>query len=142
MTRNAIPQIEIAWHAVKEHPGLTSNELTMHTPTIKHGSLSSVLSRMEKRGMVYVSGRKQGRNTYSTHLDTYELLEDPDNVFLPPKPVQAELIPAQVQILSGTAHPANFSVPGPKPKIDIDSLTIREAKELHEKLKELKELFA
>lgn len=123
-----VPTIaERLWRTIKEEPGLTAAQLHKRHTAIPRGSVSSQLAMMEQRGMVYVKGTKgQGpRGTtkaYYTDMETYQRLPAPERTtHQAPPPAPAAETNRQVVDVS----------------IDLDSLTIREARALYLKLKEL-----
>ena len=118
-----LTQREIVWHAVKQYPNKNSLELAQLIPSIGYSSISSVLSDLDKREMVYVSGRSNGRRTYAVSMAEYVRKELPAD---PVKKTEEQDAPASV-----AATPIKIT-----PKIDLDDLTVREAKALYSQLKE------
>lgn len=118
---------ERLWRVIKEEPGLTQSQLAKRLTNIPVGTVSSSLHNMEKRGIVYVVGTK-GRGpsgkakAYHTDLETYQhlpLLEGNGKTAAPaPTPAETKRQPVEKSI-------------------DLDSLTIREAKALYQQLKEM-----
>jgi hypothetical protein len=118
---------ERLWRIIKDEPGLTANQLHKRMPAIKVGSISSQLHLMETRGMVYVKGTKgQGpkgtAKAYYTDMETFQRLPAPKPTTHMPAPA-----PAATPDIS---QPTGFV-------FDLDNLTIREARELYLKLKEM-----
>jgi hypothetical protein len=120
---------ERLWRVIKDEPGLTQAQLAKRLTGIPIGTISSQLHGMEERGMVYVVGTK-GRGpsgkakAYHTDMETYQLLPMPERNGKKAATAQAEP-PAETK-----RQPVEMS-------IDLDSLTIREAKALYLKLKEM-----
>ena len=131
---------ERLWRIIKDEPGLTANQLQKRMPAIKVGSISSQLHLMETRGMVYVKGTKgQGpkgtAKAYYTDMERYERLPVP-------KPSKAPVKEPAVPPIAPVKHPDPFlfdlcSPRGSTFALDLDNLTIREARELYLKLKEM-----
>lgn len=128
-------QTEQIWNVVKQDQPCNYRHIAKRTGLVE-SSVSSLLCQMEQRGMVYSRGAKGdgpngSRKEYLTDMETYKLLPRPNqtakfiNDYLNGKDVtkQAKVTPAT------TTHPAS--------PIDLDSLTIREAKALYQQLKEL-----
>jgi hypothetical protein len=118
---------ERLWRIIKDEPGLTASQMQKRLPAIKVGSISSQLHLMETRGMVYVKGTKgQGpkgtAKAYYTDMDTFQRLPAPKPTTHKPAPA-----PAATPDISRVA---GFV-------FDLDNLTIREARELYLKLKEM-----
>ena len=121
---------ERLWRIIKDEPGLTFSQLCKRLPAIKVGSISSQLHLMETRGMVYVKGTKgQGpkgtAKAYYTDMDTFQRLPAPKPTTHKPAPA-----PATTTTTPDISQPTGNV-------FDLDSLTIREARELYLKLKEM-----
>ena len=119
---------ERLWRVIKDEPGLTASQLSKRLSGIPVGTISSQLNLMETRGMVYAVGTK-GRGpigkakAYHTDMAAYTL----------PPPVKTngkKAEPSPASAVSTNRQPVEMS-------IDLDSLTIREAKALYAKLKEM-----
>lgn len=114
---------ERLWRVIKDEPGLTATQLRKRLSGIPIGTISSQLNVMETRGMVYAVGTK-GRGptgtakAYHTDMDTYDL----------PPPVKRNGKEAAPPPVETKRQPVEKS-------IDLDSLTIREAKALYQQLK-------
>ena len=120
---------ERLWRVIKEEPGLTQSQLAKRLTNIPMGTISSQLHDMEARGMVYVVGTKghgpSGKaKAFHTDMETYQRLPRPEKNGKKAATAQAEP-PAETK-----RQPVEVS-------IDLDSLTIREAKALYLKLKEM-----
>lgn len=118
---------ERLWRVIKEEPGLTQSQLAKRLTNIPKGTISSQLHDMEARGMVYVVGTKghspSGKaKAYHTDMETYQRRPRPERNGKTAAPAQP---PAETK-----RQPVEVS-------IDLDSLTIREAKALYLKLKEM-----
>lgn len=141
--KQSISRAEKVWNAVKANPDRNAFELTDilgHTP---YGSVSSMLSQLDRRGMVFVSGRRNHSRTYSTNMDEFELLDYTSNTH------EETNMTAQMTFQESAPVPTpeiNFQTERPnKPqiiesktsKINLDELTIGEAKQLYAQLKEM-----
>jgi hypothetical protein len=127
---------ERLWRIIKDEPGLTATQMQKRLPAIKVGSISSQLSLMETRSMVYVKGTKgQGpkgtAKAYYTDMERYERLPAPKPTTHMPAPA-----PAATPDISQPLACVPQSAPAGD-VFDLDSLTIREARALYLKLKEM-----
>ena len=114
-----------AW--MKDHPWKTYDEISkaLHIHT---SSVSSVLSDMQSRGMVKSQrGSRMGRGftEYAVTMQVYENLPKPAKPSAQPKSLTSADIPMEAQPL----------VVVPPPKINLEALTIAEARELYHQLK-------
>ena len=137
-----ISRAEKVWNAVKANPDRNAFELTDILGNTPYGSVSSMLSQLDRRGMVFVSGRRNHSRTYSTNMDEFELLDYMANT-------QEETdMTSQMTLQESAPVPTpeiKFQTEMPKPqtieskpsKINLDELTIGEAKQLYAKLKEM-----
>ena len=131
-----LSRAEKVWNAVKAYPDRNAFELTDLLDAMPYGSVSSMLSQLDSRNMIYVSGRRNGCRTYSTRMDSFVLL---DRVF---PPAQEMALP--IQMVEPAPAP-EVQAEEPKPqvignnpnKVILDELTVGEAKELYAKLKEM-----
>lgn len=121
-------RMEIVWNTVKKNPGKDAYELASLIPDMPYGSVSSSLSDMDNRGMVYVCGKKGRSRTYSTALETFQILNRKITE-LPKVPLQLELPNQTGQEPSETKPKFNLE--------DLENLTVREARELYGRMKEL-----
>ena len=138
--KQSTSRAEKVWNAVKANPDRNAFELTDILGNTPYGSVSSMLSQLDRRGMVFVSGRRNHSRTYSTNMDEFELLDYMANT-------QKETdMTAQMTFQESAPTPEiNFQTEMPKPqtieskpsKINLDELTIGEAKQLYAKLKEM-----
>ena len=140
--KQSISRAEKVWNAVKANPDRNAFELTDILGNTPYGSVSSMLSQLDRRGMVFVSGRRNHSRTYSTNMDEFELLDYMANT-------QEETdMTSQMTFQESAPVPTpeiNFQTEMPKPqtieskpsKINLDELTIGEAKQLYAKLKEM-----
>jgi len=97
-------QSELIWRRVKEQPGMTAKGIGVSLTSIKKSSISTLLSAMEKRGMVYTK-RTSGRSrTYYTDMVAFELLPLPK--------AKAPAAPVPVPVLS----------PPPKPLSPLEAI--------------------
>lgn len=124
---------EIAWHALRDNPDLNSYQLHELIPDMPFGSVSSVLSMMDQRGMVKVTGRRDGCRTYS--------VTTPEFVWLPFPPSQEPSGPIETvttaPIVQATpVEPPQPEVSAAKP-IDVGALPLSEAYALYTRLKEI-----
>jgi hypothetical protein len=117
-------QSELIWRRVKEQPGMTAKGIGMSLTSIKKSSISTLLSAMEKRGMVYTK-RDAGRaRKYYTDMTAYELLPLP-------KPLPKVTPPAKIEVEYCQSSPL---VVTPPKAFNLDDLTVREARALYEQL--------
>ena len=138
--KQSISRAEKVWNAVKANPDRNASELTDILGNTPYGSVSSMLSQLDRRGMVFVSGRRNHSRTYSTNIDEFELLDYMANMY------EETDMTAQMTFQESAPTPEiNFQTEMPKPqtieskpsKINLDELTIGEAKQLYAKLKEM-----
>lgn len=128
---------EKVWDVIKANPGLTARQIIVLMPEIIATSVSATVNYLLKRGLIHVCGAQGFRWTYSTSLEQYDPYAK--NGFSEPADEKVLLfINGEVQ----TAKPALEAHVAAPQKIDIDNLTVREAKELFQRLQGLKEMFA
>lgn len=129
-------QMEQIWRVVKQDQPCSCKHVMKRTG-LPESSVSSILCNMEKRNMVFSRGAKGDgpsgkRKEYLTELETYRRLPAP-------KPVGVNI---------DSIHRANVTpvTTSEKPKVvvhltrktvDLDQLTIGEAREIYRKLKEM-----
>ena len=140
--KQSISRAEKVWNAVKANPDRNAFELTDILGNTPYGSVSSMLSQLDRRGMVFVSGRRNHSRTYSTNMDEFELLDY--MAYMHEETDMTTQMTLQESAPVPT-HEINFQTEMPKPqiiesktsKINLDELTIGEAKQLYAKLKEM-----
>ena len=138
--KQSISRAEKVWNAVKANPDRNAFELTDILGNTPYGSVSSMLSQLDRRGMVFVSGRRNHSRTYSTNMDEFELLDYMANMY-----EETDMTTQKTFQESAPTPEINFQTEMPKPqtieskpsKINLDELTIGEAKQLYAKLKEM-----
>lgn len=136
--KQIISRAEKVWNAVKANPDRNAFELTDILGNTPYGSVSSMLSQLDRRGMVFVSGRRNHSRTYSTNMDEFELLDHMSYM-------QEETDMTTQMTIQESTPEIKFQTETPKPqiieskpsKINLDELTIGEAKQLYAKLKEM-----
>lgn len=116
---------ERVWLAVKDTPGVCARELAKRfNGSLSRAAISRLLYDMEQRGMVYGEDTQRGSprkrsKVYYTDLDAYKLL-----------PRLAKETP----LASPAPKMPDDTTPSPQPKachIDLDSMTIAQARELY-----------
>lgn len=125
-------QTEQIWNVVKQDQPCNYRHIAKRTG-LAESSVSSVLCQMEQRGMVYSRGAKGdgpngSRKEYLTDMEKYQLLPKPSHV--------AKYINDYLNGKDVTKQ-TNVATSKPTSPIDLDALTIREAKALYQQLKEL-----
>ncbi len=138
--KQIISRAEKVWNAVKANPDRNAFELTDILGNTPYGSVSSMLSQLDRRGMVFVSGRRNHSRTYSTNMDEFELLDHTAYMYeetdMTTQMTFQESAPTpEIKFQTETLKPQIIES---KPsKINLDELTIGEAKQLYAKLKEM-----
>lgn len=127
-------QMEIVWRCVKEMQPVDYKAVMKRTK-LPQGIVSTTLSQMEKRGMVYSRGAKGDgfsgtRKEFLTDMDTYKRLPVPDNQTSRPY-VQPEPKPKRVIHIKPVQTVQNVTQSN---TLDVDKLTIAEARQLWAKL--------
>lgn len=125
-------QMEIVWRCVKEMQPVDYRAVMKRTK-LPQGIVSTTLSQMEKRGMVYSRGAKGDgfsgtRKEYLTDLPEYKRLPNPDNQtpYVRPAPTPKRVIHIKpVQTVQNVTQSNT---------LDVDKLTIAEARQLWAKL--------
>ena len=127
-------QMEIVWRCVKEMQPVDYKAVMKRTKLVQ-GIVSTTLSQMEKRGMVYSRGAKGDgfsgtRKEYLTDLPEYKRLPDPDKKtdrpYVQPAPTPKRVIHIKpVQTVQNVTQSNT---------LDVDKLTIAEARALWAKL--------
>ena len=138
--KQSTSRAEKVWNAVKANPDRNAFELTDILGNTPYGSVSSMLSQLDRRGMVFVSGRRNHSRTYSTNMDEFELLD-----YMANTQEETDMTSQMTFQESAPTPEINFQTEMPKPqtieskpsKINLDELTIGEAKQLYAKLKEM-----
>lgn len=141
--KQSISRAEKVWNAVKANPDRNAFELTDILGDTPYGSVSSMLSQLDRRGMIFVSGRRNHSRTYSTNMDEFELLDhmaymhEETNMTSQMTIQESAPVPTP-EINFQTERPNKPQIIESKPsKINLDELTIGEAKQLYTKLKEM-----
>ena len=138
--KQSTSRAEKVWNAVKANPDRNAFELTDVLGNTPYGSVSSMLSQLDRRGMVFVSGRRNHSRTYSTNMDEFELLDYMANTqeetnMTTQMTFQESAPTPEIKFQTETLKPQIIES---KPsKINLDELTIGEAKQLYAKLKEM-----
>ncbi len=138
--KQSISRAEKVWNAVKANPDRNAFELTDILGNTPYGSVSSMLSQLDRRGMVFVSGRRNHSRTYSTNMDEFELLDYMANMYeetdMTTQMTLQESAPTP-EIKFQTETPKLQIIESKPSKINLDEITIGEAKQLYAKLKEM-----
>lgn len=140
--KQSISRAEKVWNAVKANPDRNAFELTDILGDTPYGSVSSMLSQLDRRGMVFVSGRRNHSRTYSTNMDEFELLDymanthEETNMTAQMTPQESAPVPTP-EINFQTEMPKPQIIESKPSKINLDELTIGEAKQLYAQLKEM-----
>ena len=140
--KQSISRAEKVWNAVKANPNRNAFELTDILGNTPYGSVSSMLSQLDRRGMIFVSGRRNHSRTYSTNMDAFELLdhtaymyEETDMTAQMTLQESAPVPTPEIKFQTETLKPQ--IIESKTSKINLDELTIGEAKQLYAKLKEM-----
>jgi len=130
-------QMETIWRCVKEMQPVNYRDVTKRT-NLPTSSVSSILCDMAKRGMVYTRGGP-GKgptgtvNEYMTDMQSYKLLPTPKPGYVQPAPVRKEPQPEADKQTTSPNVPRVII----RKVVNLDDLTIGEAKALYRQLKEM-----
>lgn len=131
-----ITQMEQIWNVVKQDQPCDYTHIAKRTG-ISQSSVSSILCTMEKRDMVFSRGAKGkgpygSRKEYSTLLTQYRRLPTPESIGINiDKAHRANVTPVT------TSEKPKVVVHLTRKTVDLDQLTIGEARALYLKLKEM-----
>lgn len=127
-----LPVMHQLWNIIKEQQGSTFKQLKTRASHINQGTIASTLNDMEKRGMTYsrpADIRTPRKKAYFTDMERYELLPRPNAVKqLKGKPTTGSL---DEPVKKSEWTPV---VPAPLAQINIDQMTVAEARNLYQQL--------
>lgn len=166
-TTPTITDSERIFNVVKEFPGLTASEIEVLLPEVSHGSISSLLGQMAKRHLIIKSGGTNSnhyRGVFHAATDKYmspaeqlgvgrnkrmSIHKAKTKTKAKPQKVKAKSAPQMKLDLRPTpapvpeVKPEPVLMPSPAPQmrsvfdLDVESLTIAEARALRDKLNAL-----
>ena len=138
-------QMERVWRIIKDHPGITSRRVG-EMAKMDHPIAASYCSQLMSRRMVDVTYTpmllKLGRGMGTRNIATYRVTKQVYDVLPKCHDQAVDLLPgkgksSEVKLISFATAEEKVAAPvqvPPTSKIDIDKLTVMEAKELYLKL--------
>jgi len=124
-------RLKDVWEGLKANPDMTSVELARKLTHLPFNGVSSALSRLYFRNMVTIVGKRKRAAIYRVAMDEYEL-----------RPLNPKLTnTAAMDLEDGYVAPTPVEQPTiieTKPVvIDVDSLTVKQAREMYKQLQGL-----
>jgi DNA-binding transcriptional MocR family regulator len=123
------------WLWLKDHPGKTAKDVATAL-NVKLLTVYQALFNLEKRGMV--ESKTEHRADYRRGAKTYTVLGGPDyeSPPLPKKPRPAPVAEFHSPEFKSQLEKFEKQLAAPRPKVDIELLTLAEARDLYNRLRE------